>query len=82
MKTYLKELTGQVRGNARLRRRLDAKALDLLVLRGHVRSLVTLLDKLGHGDDRPVAAAARAIGWERMSECERSAIRDALESLK
>lgn len=65
MKTYLSELRGQVRGNARLRRRLDANAAEIARLRGHIRSLVTMLDRLGHGDDVVVVRAAAAAGWER-----------------
>lgn len=68
MKTYLDELRGQVRGNARLRRRLDAKGQDISRLKAHIAVLVTMLDRLGHGDDVAVVRAAGAIGWERMRE--------------
>lgn len=68
MKTYLQEFRGQVRGNARLRRRLDAQERRILRLTRTVQSLVTLLDKLGHGDDREVVMAAAMVGWERMRE--------------
>ena len=68
MKTYLHELRGQVRGNARLRRRLDAQEQRILRLTRTVQSLVTLLDKLGHGDDREVVMAAAMVGWERMRD--------------
>lgn len=68
MKTYLQELRGQIRGNARLRRRLDAKDRQIFRLTMTVQSLVTVLDKLGHGDDREVVMAAAMVGWERMRE--------------
>lgn len=64
-KTYLNELRGQVRGNARLRRKLD-EAKRKVVSRGqHIAMLVTLLDRVGLGDHPQTAAAARAIGWGR-----------------
>ena len=68
MKTYLQELRGQIRGNARLRRRLDAKERRVIRLTRTVQSLVTMLDRLGHGDDREVVMAAATVGWERMRE--------------
>jgi hypothetical protein len=64
-KTYLNELRGQVRGNARLRRKLD-DAKRTAVHRGqHIAMLVTLLDRVGLGDHPQTVAAARAIGWGR-----------------
>lgn len=68
MKTYLNELRGQVKGNARLRRRLDAKDYELRKMKAHIAVLVTMLDRLGYGDDRSVVRAAATIGWERMRE--------------
>jgi len=74
MKTYLQELRGQVRGNARLKRRLELKNLQLDGLAGYVAQLVTLLDRLGHGDDEVVKMAARSIGWERFDDAKRDRI--------
>lgn len=68
MKTYLQELRGQVRGNARLRRRLDARDERIRSLTRAIQCLVSLCDKLGHGDDREVVWAAAQVGWERMRE--------------
>ena len=68
MKTYLNELRGQVRGNARLRRRLDAKDYELRRMKAHMAVLVTMLDRLGYGDDTAVVRAAATIGWKRMRE--------------
>lgn len=68
MKTYLNELRGQVKGNARLRRRLDAKDYELRKMKAHIAVLVTMLDRLGYGDDIAVVRAAAAIGWGRMRE--------------
>lgn len=68
MRTYLKELRGQVKGNARLRRRLDARDDEIRRLRGHIHNLVTALDRLGYGDHVAVVNAARAAGWVRYSQ--------------
>jgi hypothetical protein len=81
MKDYRKELTGQVRGNARMRRRLKAKSIEILALRGHIGQLVTLFDTLGLGDSRPVSAAAAAIGWRRFDEFEVARFRREMEGL-
>ncbi len=65
MKTYLNELRGQVRGNARLRRKFD-EAKRASTHRGqHIAMLVTLLDRVGLGDHPQTVAAAGAIGWRR-----------------
>lgn len=77
MKTYLNELRGQVRGNARLRRSLDAKDYELRKMKAHMAVLVTMLDRLGHGDDLAVVRAAATIGWERMREDVRQEIEKA-----
>lgn len=79
MKTYITELRGQVRGNARLRRRLDAREDEIRHLRGHIRNLVTMLDKLGHGDDYSVVCAARAAGWERLDPAMRDRLLSEIE---
>lgn len=74
MKTYLQELRGQVRGNARLKRRLEEKNRQLDMLAGYIAQLVTMLDKLGHGDDELVVRAADAIGWKRFDPAMREQI--------
>lgn len=74
MKTYLNELRGQVKGNARLRRRLDVREHEIRRLRGHIQNLVTMLDKCGHGDHYAVVNAARAAGWVRWSQSTREQI--------
>lgn len=79
MKTYLQELRGQVRGNARLRRRLDERDDEIRRLRRHVETLVTMLDKAGYGDERPVVFAAMAVGWVRHSPEMREQIRAEIE---
>lgn len=81
MKTYLKELRGQVRGNARLRRRLDASRCEIERLKRHIGSLVSLADRAGRGDDVEVVRAAAAIGWVRFTKEQREWIRRESESL-
>ena len=51
-----------------MRRRLDARDRELRHMKAHIAVLVTMLDRLGHGDDVAVVRAAATIGWERMRE--------------
>lgn len=81
MKTYLNELKGQVRGNARLRGRIDRLTHRVVVLERWISILVLLADKAGHGDAAVVVAAAREIGWHRMSESERRRVTALAESM-
>lgn len=81
MKTYLQELRGQVRGNARLRRRLDASRCEIERLKRHIGSLVSLADRAGRGDDVEVVRAAAAIGWVRFTKEQRERIRMESERL-
>jgi hypothetical protein len=71
MKTYRQELTGAIRGNARLRRRLDEAKDRVARLESHIKCLVTMLDALGRGDDAPVRMGAWAVGWNRDPEVAR-----------
>lgn len=64
-KTYLDELRGQVRGNARLRRKLNETKRDNVRYRYHIAMLVTLLDRVGLGDHPETKIAANSIGWGR-----------------
>lgn len=75
MKTYLEELKGQVRGNARLRRRLDESNRRRAELIGHAICLVNLLNKLGHGGKSEVKAAAHSLGWNHeLPEADKAAL--------
>lgn len=65
MKTYLKELTAQVRGNARLRRRLNAARYEVARLRHQNAMLINTLVNLGHRDHPAVEAAAKGLGWRK-----------------
>jgi hypothetical protein len=64
-KTYLNELRGQVRGNARLRRKLDETKRQASGYRYHIAMLVTLLDRASLGDHPETKSAANSIGWGR-----------------
>jgi hypothetical protein len=64
-KTYLDELRGQVRGNARLRRKLNSSKRQASGYRYHIAMLVTLLDRVGLGDHPETKSAANSIGWGR-----------------
>lgn len=62
-----------------MKRRLELKNRQLDGLAGYVAQLVTLLDRLGHGDNAIVRMAARSIGWERFDESKRDRILKELE---
>lgn len=78
MKTYRKELTGAIRGNARLRRRLEATRRRVKELEMAVRVLVHSASQAGRGDEEGVVAAAATIGWRRDSRVEQ-AMREAMQ---
>lgn len=82
MKTYLTELRGQVRGNARLRSRLDEAKARIVRLEAAVAGLVTIADKVGLGDIREVELAARLIGWRRFNDREMDRLMKALKELQ
>lgn len=81
MKTYLEELRGQVRGNARLRRRLDAAKERINWLEQWIGAMVIHADKKGYGDDQIIANAARQIGWSRLPPKEVERIKDAIKAM-
>lgn len=64
-KSYLDELRGQVRGNARLRRKLNSAKRDNVKYRYQIAMLVTLMDRVGLGDHPQAKSAANSIGWGR-----------------
>lgn len=65
MTTYREELTAAIRGNARLRRRLEAKERRIRELEQAVRLMVTRADINGRGDEIETVLAAERIGWRR-----------------
>jgi len=81
MKTYLQELRGQVRGNSRLRRRLDRLKARVQWLEEWIGAMVIHADKRGHGDDQIVKNAAREIGWSRLPPEEVERIKDAIRAM-
>lgn len=66
-------LTPHIRGNARLRRKLDAQAARLTDIKRAVGVLLVLADKHGFGDRREAKAAAASIGWVRWTDEEKAA---------
>lgn len=78
MKTYREELTGAIKGNARLRNRLDAATRRIKELEMAVRLLVDRADRAGRGDDEGVIAAAATVGWRR-DESIAQAMREAMQ---
>lgn len=65
-------LTPHIRGNARLRRKLDAQAARMADVKRAVGGLLVLADKHGFGDHPAAKAAAASIGWVRMSDEEKA----------
>lgn len=78
MKTYRHELTGAIKGNSRLRRRLDEANERVARLERNVMFLVAKLDAMGHGDDEGVRKCAWSVGWFRSPEVARK-VREAME---
>ena len=78
MKTYRDELTAAIRGNARLRRRLEAKDRRIMELEQAVRLMVTRADINGRGDEIETMLAAERIGWRRDERVKR-AVREAMQ---
>lgn len=71
MTDYRKELIGAIKGNARLRRRLDASKERVAEMESRVRILVAILDALGYGDTEVVRSCAWSVGWKRDPEVAR-----------
>jgi hypothetical protein len=78
MKTYRDELTAAIRGNARLRRRLEAKDRRIRELEQAVRLMVTRADINGRGDEIETMLAAERIGWRRDADVARK-FREAMQ---
>lgn len=81
MKTYLNELRGQVRGNARLRRRLDRLKARVQWLETWIGAMVIDADRKGRGDDQIVKNAAREIGWHRLPAEKVERIKNAIKAM-
>jgi hypothetical protein len=72
VKTYRSELTGAIRGNARLRRLIRKHEARIAMLSKHIAKLITVLDMAGCGDEPEVVRSAAAIGWTRMTPGQRA----------
>jgi len=82
VKTYLTDLRGQVRGNKRLRRRVDALKQRVGRLEYFIGRLVAAADMMGYGDEPIVLTAARTIGWERWTDEKREMVARRSEELR
>lgn len=67
-------LTPHIRGNARLRRKLDRERDRYEALKRLVGRVLVLADAHGLGDHRSVVAVGAAIGWVRMTAEERAEV--------
>jgi hypothetical protein len=75
-------LQGHVKGNKRLRRRVDALRQRVERLEYLVGRLVTNADRMGYGDEEVVVTAARAIGWWRWADEKRESVRRRAEEMR
>lgn len=80
-RTFFKEMQGHIRGNKRLRRRVDALKARVQWLEMWIGALVMHADNNGHGDDQVVANAAGQIGWNRLPPAEVERIKDAIRAM-
>lgn len=67
-------LTPHIRGNARLRRKLDRERGRYEAIKRLVGPVLVLADAHGFGDHRRVAALGVAIGWVRMTAEQRAEV--------
>ena len=67
-------IQGHIKGNKRLRRRVDSLKQRVGRLEYLIGRLVTAADMRGYGDDPTVLTAARAIGWERWADEKREMV--------
>lgn len=67
-------IQGHIKGNKRLRRRVDALKQRVGRLEYLIGRLVTAADMRGYGDDPTVLTAARTIGWQRWADEKREMV--------
>ena len=67
-------IQGHIKGNKRLRRRVDALKQRVGRLEYLIGRLVTAADMRGYGDDPTVLTAARTIGWQRWADEKREIV--------
>lgn len=75
-------IQGHIKGNKRLRRRVDALKARVARLEYLIGLLVTAADRRGYGDDPTVLTAARAIGWGRLADDIAAEVRRRAEELQ
>jgi hypothetical protein len=80
-KTYLTEFRGAIKGNARLRRKIDEANRKMSRIVANVTALILLADAKGFGDHPATILAAEAIGWSRMSQQERLQVIEQIKEL-
>ena len=61
-------IQGHIKGNKRLRRRVDALKQRVGRLEYLIGLLVTSADQHGYGDEPMVVVSARTIGWSRWAD--------------
>jgi archaellum component FlaC len=80
-KTYLAEFRGAIKGNARLRQKIDRLEERIAAIKATVAKLITLADFNGFGDHPITVRAAAEIGWVRMTPEQRTQLTEQLKEL-
>jgi hypothetical protein len=80
-KTYLTEFRGAIKGNARLRRKIDRLEERIASIKATVAKLITLADFNGFGDHPITVRAAAEIGWVRMTPEQRTQLAEQLKAV-
>lgn len=75
-------LQGHIKGNKRLRRRVDALKERVERLEYLTGLLVTSADRHGYGDEPMVVVAARTIGWQRWADEKCESVRRRAEGMR
>lgn len=75
-------IQGHIKGNKRLRRRVDALKQRVGRLEYLIGLLVTTADMRGYGDEPTVVVAARTIGWGRWADEKCESVRRRVEEMQ
>jgi len=75
-------IQGHIKGNKRLRRRVDSLKQRVGRLEYLIGRLVTAADMRGYGDEPTVLVAARTIGWERWADEKRESVARRVEEIR
>ena len=75
-------IQGHIKGNKRLRRRVDSLKQRVGRLEYLIGLLVTAADVRGYGDEPTVLTAARMIGWHLWADEKRESVARCVEEMR